>query len=104
VEQETRYQPGPWDEAILPWLENPIARAFDSRSDRVALTFDSEPGRVTINDVLLHAVGKAQHAISRNDQLTARGCLVHAGYRQKLSRVPGSKTRVARFYTKGENE
>jgi putative DNA primase/helicase len=102
VEQESRYQGGPFDEMILPWLENPESRAFDSRSDRVSLTFDSEPGRVTINDVLLHAVGKAQHSINRNDQLTARACLVHAGWRrEKLSRIPGAKNRVARFYIRG---
>jgi predicted P-loop ATPase len=101
VEQEDRYQGGPFDEAILTWLENPEPRQFDSHADRTSLTFDSAVGRVTINDVLIHAVGKAQHAISRNDQLTARACLVHAGWRrEKLSRIPGTKNRVARFYVK----
>jgi putative DNA primase/helicase len=101
VEQEERYQGGPFDEAILTWLENPEPRQFDSHADRTSLTFDSAVGRVTINDVLIHAVGKAQHAISRNDQLTARACLVHAGWRrEKLSRIPGTKNRVARFYVK----
>ncbi len=86
---------------ILPWLENPKARLFDEHTDRMPLTFDSEPSRVLIQDILIHAVAKARHSITRNDQLTVRACLIHAGWRrEQLSKVKGTH-RVARFYTKG---
>ncbi len=99
TEQESRYAGGPFDDVILPWLKNPKSRVYDSYRDRMALRFDSEPGRVTINDCLLHAVGKTQHEITQRDRLIARDCLIHANWREdKRSRTATGTT--ARFYVK----
>lgn len=46
VEQENRYQAGPLDELILPWLRNPTSRLFNNRVDRAELRFDSEPEKL----------------------------------------------------------
>jgi predicted P-loop ATPase len=100
AEQETRYWSGPFDDVILPWLKNPKARPFDGMRDRLELRHDSEPGRVTINDCLLHAVGKAQHEINQRDRLIARDCLVHAGWELNIRRnTTGTATR---FYVRKE--
>jgi predicted P-loop ATPase len=99
VEQENRYQGGPLDELILPWLKKPSPRLYDSRTDRTELRFDSEPGKVTILDVLIHACGKAQHEITQRDRLAVRDCLRHAGYhREKVSRI--SPDHIARLYVR----
>ena len=99
VEQENRYQAGPLDELILPWLKNPAPRLFESRVDRTELRFDSEPGKITILDVLVHACGKAQHEINQRDRLAVVRCLRHAGYhREKPSRI--SADHVARLYVR----
>jgi predicted P-loop ATPase len=99
VEQESRYQGGPLDELILPWLKNPTPRLFDNRTDRTELRFDSQDGRVTILDCLVHACGKAQHEITQRDRMAVRDCLRHAlWYREKVTRI--SPDHVARFYAK----
>jgi predicted P-loop ATPase len=101
AEQESRYSGGAFDDAILPWLNNPKHRPFDGNIDRTALRHDSQPGRVTINDALLHGVGKAQHEITQRDRLAARDCLIHAGWREdKVSKTATGTT--ARFYVKKE--
>jgi predicted P-loop ATPase len=100
VEQESRYAGGPYDPAILPWLRNPKKRPFDGMRDRTELRFDSEPGRVTLNDALLHGLGRAQHEINHRDILTARDCVVHAGWKLKISKnATGTATR---FYVRKE--
>jgi predicted P-loop ATPase len=86
AEQSRRYAGGPYDDVIVPWLKNPKARPFDGMRDRLELRHDSEPGKVTINDALLHAVGKAQHEINGRDRLIARDCLIHAGWEVKISK------------------
>lgn len=100
AEQACRYIAGPYDDALLPWLDYPKRRVENEHTDRTSLRWDSSHGRVTINDCLLHGVGMAQHSITQRDRLAARACLIHAGWTQeKVSRVPGSNT-VARFYIK----
>jgi predicted P-loop ATPase len=100
AEQENRYTGGPFDEVILPWLDDP-KRRMENDSDRVFPRWDSQKGKVTLNDVLLHACGMAQHSITQRDRLAARACLIHAGWTQekRVSRVASSNG-WARFYVK----
>jgi predicted P-loop ATPase len=98
AEQETRYAGGPFDDVLLQWLKNPKARPFDGMRDRLELRHDSSLGKVTINDCLLHAVGKAQHEIRQTDRLIARDCLIHAGWKLKISKNTAGT--VTRFYVK----
>jgi predicted P-loop ATPase len=93
AEADERYQPGVWDDEILNWCANPEARDL-------ILPLDSEPGRVTIADVLLHCVGKTRDKLTYADQMQVQRCLVHAGFtREKKIKVPGTRRNV-RFYTK----
>jgi predicted P-loop ATPase len=99
VEQASRFASGAFDEQILPWLQKPTARLFENRVDRAELRFDSEPGKVTILDCLVHACLKAQHEISQRDRMAVRDCLLRAGYhREKPSRI--SADYVARLYVR----
>jgi hypothetical protein len=60
--------------------------------------FDSDHEKTTITDVLLHALGKPRHALTRTDQLSVRACLVHAGWkRSRQTKIPGTNRNV-RFY------
>ena len=108
VEQETRYAGGPFDDVILPWLSNPKSRIFDGNRDRTALRFDSfcDPftgqWSTTLNDVLLHGCGKAQHEVNQRDRLIARDCLVHAGWKLKISKNAAGT--VTRFYVRNGKE
>jgi predicted P-loop ATPase len=98
AEQETRYAGGPFDDVILPWLKNPKARPYDGMRDRLELRHDSGPGKVTINDCLLHACQKAQHEVNQRDRLIARDCLIHAGWKLKISKNAAGT--VTRFYVR----
>lgn len=58
-EQMSHYQPGPWDEAILRWAENPIT-ASPALADLCGIPeapLLSEPGCILINELLQHALG-----------------------------------------------
>jgi predicted P-loop ATPase len=96
-EQEDRYSPGQWDSIIEPWLEAPTQRSeFDSATNTwVPVTpFISTRERVTITDILVHAIGKKIDRHSQQDSNAVRRCLVHAAW------SPG-RDRRGRFYTKG---
>lgn len=84
-EQEQRYEPGPWDETILPWLENPVQREErDSASCMLPIEpFRSARDRVTIEDVLVHAIGKDVKDFTQRDQTTVARCLTHVGWVRK---------------------
>lgn len=99
AEQESRYLPGPNDELILRWLERPVPRVYCENGVSACIEpFDSDREKTTITDVLLHALGKPRHALSRTDQLSVRACLVHAGWkRSRQTKIPGTNRNV-RFY------
>jgi len=52
-EQDDRYQDGPWDAKIARWLLNPIQNKTVSEE-----WDDSDSESVTIDDILLHSIGK----------------------------------------------
>jgi putative DNA primase/helicase len=83
-EQEQRYEEGVWDNVIQCWLEDPrVRRGFDPESE----PFDSEIGRVTITDVLLHAIGKELKNHTQVDKLQVARCLTHIGWERKQVRI-----------------
>jgi predicted P-loop ATPase len=105
--QDERYQPGIWDEEILNFCDNPRPR-LKRDEDRIAgdvlyeLPFDSTRDRVTINDCLIHGLGKTLDKLTYADQIQVQRCLTHAGWkRQPQSRVRGTDRRV-RFYLRPE--
>jgi predicted P-loop ATPase len=93
-EQEERYAGGPWDEVILAWLEEPTqrcGRAGESGTRLPLEPFDSTRERVTITDVLLHAIGKPLDRFTQMDQNSVQRCLVHAGWKRRQCRVELSR-------------
>jgi virulence-associated protein E/bifunctional DNA primase/polymerase-like protein len=99
-EQNDRYQPGVWDEVILEWCDSPRARAAGPEDHVAALPFDSTTNKVTISDILLHAIGKPFDRFAQADVMQVQRCLIHDGWkRQSQSRVRGTSRRV-RFYVR----
>jgi hypothetical protein len=77
--QEDHYSPGIWDEIILPWTKEPTQRLETSRDGNAVLLepFTSTSSRVTVLEVLIHAVGKERDKITRADQMAVARCLAH---------------------------
>jgi predicted P-loop ATPase len=96
--QDDRYQPGVWDEQILNWCDAPRPRSWREEDHTGELPFDSGPNRVTLQDVLTHAIGKTVEKFAYADLMQVQRCLIHNGWsRLPLSRVKGTARRV-RFY------
>ena len=88
AEQDERYDPGVWDDVILDWVENP-KQSYD-RAERTPIPlepFDSEPGRVTVTDILLHAIRKPLDHLTHSDRNQVVRCLSHAGWKRKQIRL-----------------
>jgi predicted P-loop ATPase len=96
--QDQRYQPGVWDEQILNWCDDPRPRSWREEDHTGELAFDSTGNKVTLQDVLVHSIGKTIEKISYADTMQVQRCLVHNGWRRlPQSRVRGTGRRV-RFY------
>jgi predicted P-loop ATPase len=97
---DEHYQPGPWDERILEWSAQPDTR-FKRVDDHVIgeiLPNDSRPYEVTLNDCLVHAIGKTLDKFTFADQMQVQRALIHAGYiKQPQERIKRTIRRV-RFY------
>ena len=61
--------------------------------------FGSEPGRVSITDVLVHGVGKDNDRLTQADRNQVARCLVHNEWKSKRER--GGVNRGKYFYIKG---
>jgi len=99
-EQEQRYEEGVWDNLILDWAEGPIQREDLSNGLTIPVTpWDgSEPGKVAISDVLIHAVGKDKDRLTQADRNQVVRCLTHHGWKLKQERR--GSNRGKRFYVK----
>lgn len=82
-EQNERYEGDPWDDVILEWCSNPRRR---SESGEPCI---SEPYKVTIADVLVHAIGKSLKEISQMDRNRVSRCLIHDSWKRKQDRTRG---------------
>jgi putative DNA primase/helicase len=75
-EQALRYEGGQWDELILKWLENPIERFERDGGSMVPVgSFSSTRDDTTINDILLHCIGKAPDKWTQADRTQVAKCL-----------------------------
>jgi virulence-associated protein E len=99
-QQREHYLPGPVDQLILEWAADPQQRS-EWQGDRQVLVqpFDSGSQRITVQDVLLHGLGKRRDALTRADQLMVVNCLVHNRWlrQKKQTRIPRTN-RVVRYY------
>jgi hypothetical protein len=80
-EQNERYLPGPWDDVIEPWINKPSQRLEEKTSCGVE-PFQSEPGKVTVTDVLLHAVGKRLQDVTQTDRNSVARCMIHLKWKR----------------------
>jgi predicted P-loop ATPase len=95
---EARYESGVWDDTILTWLKNPTQRSEWSEEGKTSIPirpFNSNRKRVTVTDVLIHAVGKRIEHCTQADRNQAARCLTHANYRVERRKVGDS---LLRFY------
>jgi hypothetical protein len=87
-EQDERYEPGVWDDIILEWADDPHQR--DDLSNGIIIPVDpwngSEPGKVTISDILIHAIGKDKDRLTQIDRNQVSRCLTHDGWRPQQER------------------
>src|SRR5208337_3286540 len=100
-EADKHYQPGIWDEEILSWCERPVARQkrIEDRTPGDDLPFDSQPYQVTLNDVLVHCIGKSLDKLVFGDQMQIQRCLIHASYKkQPQCRVNGHHVRYYKLF------
>ena len=86
-EQESRYDPGVWDDCIMAWIEDPKQTyETDGGAQLPIQPFDSTRDRVTIADVLVHAIGKPLERCTQTDKNQVSRCLVHEGWKRKQVR------------------
>lgn len=68
-EQNQRYEPGVWDDLIRDWLDDPKQRyETDGGSQLPIEPFRSSADRVTIDDILVHAIGKPPERFTQSDR------------------------------------
>jgi len=91
AEQESRFEPGPWDDLILKWAKNPSYRAYKNSNEFMpSLSVESPgerivstPGKVLVYEVLLHGIGKSADSIRDVDSKAVARCLRHNGWIQR---------------------
>jgi len=80
-EQDERYEPGVWDEAILDWIDDPKqGYETDGAVQLPIKPFRSTRDRVTVQDILVHGIRKPLKLLSQADRNQVAKCLVHAGW------------------------
>lgn len=90
-EQDKRYEPGPWDDQIMEWVEDPKKLTTDEKSMSIpiAARITSDRNQVTTIDILVHAIGKPLDRITPNDMHQVTRCLTHYGWRPRQIRKRG---------------
>lgn len=102
AEQEDRYEPGPWDDIILEWVQNPRKATYADKNGiiiDIEAPLNSEKEKVTITDILVHAVCMAidKHNHGNAYQTVAK-CLRHAKWKPTKQDRSRSATRGLRFW------
>lgn len=89
-EAEKFYEPGPRDELIEAWIRAPHQR------DSELPWNDSRPGRVNVQDILVHALEIPVAQIKQSDSKEVARCLRHTGWVLKQESVGPNRGR--RYY------
>lgn len=98
-EQEQRYDSGVWDDTILSWCDSPIV----GKKADLSCVLESTVGRVTVTEILIHAIGKELDRCTQQDRNQVARCLIHDGWKRvrDWSRGPN---RGKWFYEKRDAE
>jgi predicted P-loop ATPase len=81
IEQDDCYEAGVWDDTIIDWLSDPTP-GIDNAGHRIQ-PFHSGADRVTVTDVLLHAIGKPLPQHTQADKNQVARCLKHLNWRPR---------------------
>jgi len=99
-EQNERYDPGVWDDAILAWIDVPKQRYETDGPNQLPIEpFYSTRDRVRAEEILIHAIGKPLERHTQSDKNQVAKCLIHAGWKRKQDRSRGA-TRNIWFYVR----
>ena len=93
-EQRGRYQSGQWDEVIELWLENPVQRREFVGTDTKGKggewvsvqPWRSSQDKVTVDDILLHAINKPVDRWTQPDKNSVAKCLKVNKWKRVLER------------------
>jgi predicted P-loop ATPase len=105
VEQEIRYDAGAWDDVILSWLENPLQRLEHdpvAHRDMPVEPFTSTRDKVTLTEILLHAIGKQIQHFTQADKNSVARCLKHNGWKRTRAAEPDARGIRPWFYVRPE--
>ena len=106
-EQEERYEPGVWDDIILEWADDPRQREDLSNGITIPVApWDgSEPGKVTISDILIHAIGKDKDRLTQTDRNQVARCLDprRLAAKARAARFPSRQTVLCEVRTMSRN-
>jgi predicted P-loop ATPase len=97
-EQEERYEDGVWDNLILDWTENPRQREELEDGVPILPWYGSTNERVSVIDILIHAIGKSPERLTQIDKNQVVRCLTHHGWTKKQAR--GGPDRGKRYYVR----
>jgi predicted P-loop ATPase len=84
VEQEARRIEDPWEAIIAPWLESPKTQPD---RDGYRAPIDLEDGRVTVTQILEHAIGQPAARQSKSDQMRVGKVLRLLGWTKRQTRT-----------------
>ena len=83
-EQELRRVNDPWEAIIADWLDNP--RKQPDR-DGIRMPFDLDDGRITVTQILEHAIGQPGGRQTKNDQMRVGTVLRLFGWTKEHTRA-----------------
>lgn len=92
-EQADRMQSDPWDAQVLRWCDKPHKTGSSE-------TLLSEPGRVSVPEILLHCIGKPLKDWDRKEEIRIAHILTRAGWIRKRIRLDGPKNNGRYFYVR----
>ncbi len=89
-QQEERFELDPWDEIVMRWAEGEPPKAADRRVDNKTGSFIgpeppemiSKTNKISILDVLIHAIGKPQDRLTHWDHVRVGNILTHHGWKK----------------------
>ncbi len=88
TETQGRYESDPWDEIIARWLQNPKACMHNA----VAVAeFHSSSESITIQDILIHCIGKGPHEWTQADQNRIARVLTAMKWKRVQRRLEGKR-------------
>jgi putative DNA primase/helicase len=81
AEQEARRIVHPWEPIVADWLDDPTTVSRDG----IRIPFDLDDGRVTVGQILEHAIAKPTERLTTADQMHVGRVLTKLGWQKRKS-------------------